>query len=170
MLAEFDARSPRFLPRGALLSVAVHAACLLVIAVWAYRAPPVAHFKLPGTERGINVLTYYSPGSRQPSKMTPTLRHNPIRDAKLHTRTDAAKPAPTSAEPPKADAGSGNAAESGVGEGDISIALLQHFPPPQPDISTLPHGTNGDVVLDAVIDEHGKVSELTLVKGLDPFD
>ncbi|HTF62834.1 MAG TPA: energy transducer TonB, partial [Edaphobacter sp.] len=48
------------------------------------------------------------------------------------------------------------------------IALLQHFPYPHPDLSALAHGTRGDVILDAVIDEHGKVRELTLLKGLDP--
>ena len=59
---------------------------------------------------------------------------------------------------PRADAGTGNTTESGLGEGDIRIALLQHFPYPHPDLSALAHGTRGDVILDAVIDEHGKVT------------
>src|ERR1039458_3712309 len=41
-----------------------------------------------------------------------------------------------------------------------------YFPHPTPDLSGLPHGTEGDVVLDAVIDEHGKIAHLTLLKGL----
>jgi protein TonB len=43
-----------------------------------------------------------------------------------------------------------------------------HFPYPHPDLSALAHGTRGDVILDAVIDEHGRITGLTLLKGLDP--
>ncbi len=44
-------------------------------------------------------------------------------------------------------------------------------PRPQPDLTGLPHGTAGDVVVDVVIDDAGKVTSTTLVKGLSgPID
>lgn len=75
---------------------------------------------------------------------------------------------PTPPEPPHSDPGIGNSSESGLGEGDIHIALQQHFPYPQPDLSVLARGTKGDVVLDAIIDEHGRIAQLTVLKGLAP--
>lgn len=46
------------------------------------------------------------------------------------------------------------------------LALETYFTYPKPDLSSLPHGTEGDVILDAVVDEEGKIAKLTLVKGL----
>ena len=57
---------------------------------------------------------------------------------------------------------------SGLGEGEISLALEKYFPYPRPDLSALPHGTRGDVILDAVVGADGKIAELTLVQGLGP--
>jgi protein TonB len=150
-----------------MLSIAVHAAILLAIAVWLHHIPRVAPFKLPGTARGLTLLTYYSPGNRKPSATDSPVRTSHTTNAKTERKREVAeKPAP--AQPPKADSGTGNTTESGLGEGDIRIALLQHFPYPRPDISALARGTKGDVILNAVIDEHGKIAQLTLLKGLDP--
>jgi periplasmic protein TonB len=149
-----------------MLSIAVHATILLAVAVWMHRTPRIAPFKLPGTARGLTLLTYYSPGSRKPSATDSPVRTTRTTKAKTEGRKAVDKPAPP--EPPPADAGTGNTTESGLGEGDIRIALLQHFPYPHPDLSALAHGAKGDVILDAVIDEHGKITQLTLLKGLDP--
>jgi protein TonB len=149
-----------------VLSIAVHATLLLAIAVWMHRTPRIAPFKLPGTARGLTLLTYYSPGSRKPSATDSPVRSARTTNAKAESRKPADKPAPP--QPPPADAGTASTTESGLGEGDIRIALLQQFPYPHPDLSALAHGTKGDVILDAVIDDHGKITQLTLVKGLDP--
>jgi protein TonB len=159
-------RLRRLTPQGPVLSIAVHATLLLAIAVWMHRTPRIAPFKLPGTARGLTLLTYYSPGSRKPSATDSPVRGARTTNAKAQSRKPADKPAPP--QPPAADAGTASTTESGLGEGDIRIALLQHFPYPHPDLSALAHGTKGDVILDAVIDEHGKITQLTLVKGLDP--
>lgn len=166
MLAEFVPQSRRLSSQGPVLSIAVHAAILLTIAVWMHRTPRIAHFKLPGTAHGITLLTYYSPGSRKPAASDSVVRSKQSKVARTGSRSEVAKPAPP--QPPQADAGTGNTAESGIGEGDIRIALLQHFPSPQPDLSALAHGTKGDIILDAVIDEHGRVTGLTVLKGLAP--
>jgi periplasmic protein TonB len=157
----------RFKLEGPVLSVAVHVAIFLAFAIWMHRAPRIATFRLPGTARGLTLLTYYSPGSRKPAASDSVVHSRQNKNkARTGSRTDVAKPTPP--EPPQADAGTGNTTESGIGEGDIRIALLQHFPNPQPDLSALAPGTKGDIVLDAVIDAQGKVTELTLLKGLAP--
>jgi protein TonB len=53
-----------------------------------------------------------------------------------------------------------------LGSGNIDIALVSFFPTPKPDLSTLPHGTKGDVILDVVIDATGKISDLKMTSGL----
>lgn len=55
-----------------------------------------------------------------------------------------------------------------MGEGEITIAYTKFFPYPTPDLSTMRPGTEGDVILSAVIDEQGKISQLTLLTGIDP--
>jgi protein TonB len=159
-------RLRRLTLQGPVLSIAVHATLLLAIAVWIHRTPRIAPFKLPGTARGLTLLTYYSPGSRKPPATDSPIRSARTMTAKTERRKAADKPAPP--QPPQSNAGTGSTTESGLGEGDIRIALLQHFPYPHPDLSALAHGTKGDVILDAVIDNHGKITQLTLVKGLDP--
>jgi protein TonB len=72
--------------------------------------------------------------------------------------TAAASPA--SASP---DSTTGNDA---FGSGDVNIALLSFFPVPKPDLTQLPHGTRGDVVIDVVIDASGKIVQLKMTKGL----
>ena len=157
----------RFRAQGPMLSVATHAAILLAIVIWIHLTPRIAPFRLPGTARGLTLLTYYSPGSRKPAASDSIVHSRQSKiNAKSGSRSDVAKPVPP--EPPQADAGTGNTTESGLGEGDIRIAMLQHFPYPHPDLSALAHGTRGDVILDAVIDEHGRITGLTLLKGLDP--
>jgi protein TonB len=165
MLADLNPRR-RLSSRGPVLSIAVHAAIILAFTVWIHRTPRIAPFRLPGTAKGLTLLTYYSPGSLKPVASDSPVHSRQTRNATSGHRKTVSEPTPP--QPPQADAGTGNRTESGLGEGDIRIALLQHFPYPKPDLSALAHGTRGDVVLDAVIDEHGRVTQLTLLKGLAP--
>jgi periplasmic protein TonB len=166
MLADLNPRPQRCTSRGPALSIAVHAAIILAFMVWIHRTPRIAPFRLPGTAKGLTLLTYYSPGSRKPVASDSSAHSKEIRKEKSGHRKTVSEPTPP--EPPHADSGTGNTTESGIGEGDIRVALLQHFPYPQPDLSALERGTKGDVVLDAVIDEHGRVTQLTLLRGLAP--
>jgi protein TonB len=152
--------------KGEVLSVAAHSLLLLCFVGGISRSPKVTPYRLPGTALGATQLTYYSPGSFQPlatetprkglekAKATPTL--HPI----------ASAPEPVRSQVATSEAGVGTSAKSGLGEGDITIALETYFPYPTPDLAALPHGTKGDVILDAVIDEQGRISQLTLLKGL----
>lgn len=53
-----------------------------------------------------------------------------------------------------------------TGEADVSVALADFYPDPKPDLSALPHGTHGDIVIDIVIDESGKVVDAHVNQGL----
>ncbi|HXE06504.1 MAG TPA: energy transducer TonB [Acidobacteriaceae bacterium] len=64
--------------------------------------------------------------------------------------------------------GEGISGQSAWGKGEITIAYPKFFPHPAPDLSSMRPGTEGDVVLTALIDEQGKISHLTLLSGIDP--
>jgi protein TonB len=152
--------------KGELLSIAVHLCLLLFLVGGLARSAKVMPYRLPGTAKGISLLPYYSPGSLQvvtskaatksPEKARPAPALHPVEQV---ARLEPAQAA-------ESEAGVGSSAQSGLGEGDISIAILTSSPHPVPDMSGLPHGTKGDVILNAVIDEQGNISELTLLQGL----
>jgi protein TonB len=153
--------------RGEFLSVTAHLALLLCLAGGIRWSPKVAPLRMPGTRQGVTTLTYFSPGSYRPVESNAPVHSQ--QKAKSRPTLQPAKttaPKPEETQPAQAEVGVGEAAKSGVGEGDITIALQTVFLYPHPDLSSLPHGTKGDVILDAVIDEHGNISQLTLLKGL----
>ena len=152
--------------RGTVVSAVLHLSVLLFLGTGAIRTAQIAPYRLPGTDKGNTVLVYFSPGSLQAVASTNKSKSpEKTKPASLDKdKTEA--PQTHLATPTKAEAGVGGAVESGLGEGDITIALESYYPPPKPDLSALPSGTKGDVVLDAVIDETGKVSKLTLLHGL----
>jgi protein TonB len=149
---------------GTAWSVVVHAVALVAIAAF-LRGPKLAVYRLPGTRNGLQSLTYYTLGSAQTSqndiKATSTkqkpasVTHSPIAAPRIDTASAASS-----------ERGAGGLGQSGLGDGDITIALEKFFPSPTPSLSALPPGFAGDVILDAVIDEHGKVAQLTLLHGV----
>ncbi len=156
---------------GVLSSLLFHAsAALLLFAGLGLHSRISEPLKLPGTTHGERMLLSYSPGG-QPQAGVATARAVPQRRVRP-------KPAPTAPDipavpsaPQLAEAGTGSSGPSGLGDGDIRIALPQFNPRPTPDLSSLPHGTSGNVVVDVVIDTAGKVAQATLVKGLgSPID
>jgi protein TonB len=173
MLSLFSpAKSQSSLNRGQVLSVAVHVGlAVLLVGGVGISAPRVMPYRLPGTAQGVSTLTYYSPGSPQLVSSESPSKTREKKHAIASTKHTQAAPEVTQAQQAHAETGIGTSARSGLGEGDITIALQTFFPYPKPDLSGLPHGTKGDVILDAVIDEHGKISQLTLLKGLgSPID
>src|SRR3954453_1842587 len=110
MLADLNARSHRMPSRGPVLSIAVHAAIVLAFIVWMHRTPHVEPFRLPGTAKGLTLLTYYSPGSRKPVASDSSVHAKQVRNEKSGHRKVISEPAPS--EPPQADAGTGNTTES----------------------------------------------------------
>jgi protein TonB len=155
--------------RGSVISGTIHAVVLLGVFGVLHKAPRLAPYALPGTTKGVQFLTYYSPGSPEHAVSDVAVKtHVKQEKPKPALHTAVAAPKVEVAQAPSAERGTGDSAASGIGDGDINIALQQYFPYPKPDLSILPHGTKGDVVLNAVIDEHGKITELTVVKGFGP--
>jgi periplasmic protein TonB len=98
------------------------------------------------------VLTPYAPGHTavvQPPK------------PKIVPPKDPPKLAMKEPEPPPPSSGGDPS-----GESDVSVAMADFYPAPKPDLSALPHGTRGDVVIDIVVDEDGKVVETQVDQGL----
>jgi len=166
MLTDTTASRPN--RKSAAWSVSIHVVFLLAIAGVLHRSPKLAPYRFPGTAQGMQLLTYYSPGSvvsgksDLPPKVVDKQRPTPVVHAAV------APPKPEEAADLKTERGSATSGASGLGQGNITIAMQKFFPYPKPSLSTLAHGTAGDVILNAVIDEHGKIAELTLLQGLGP--
>ena len=147
-----------------LLSLGAHAGLILCLFAAGLFVHDAVHVRTPGTRHGSPTMLYYTPGgaparaARSADKPKPRPSHlkAPVEAAKLQP-----KPANQASSPQKLPSQT-----SSFGEGDIQMALLQFSPEPEPDLSTLPPGTRGDVVLDVVIDTHGKIAQIKLVKGL----
>ncbi len=155
-----------------LYASATHAFLLAAFFFASERTPRTAPTRLPGTEHGLQLLAYYSPGGAS-AQSTSTLQKAQSHPAQPTPSTSRTAPTIAIQAPsaPTADPGSGVAGPSGLGQGNINIALQKFFPPPHPDLSTLPSGSAGDVIVDATIDAEGNITALTLVHGLtDPIN
>ena len=145
---------------------------LLLAILIHHHAPWVAPIRLPGSEQGTNLLLTYSPGraplqsSIPDAKTAPKLAESttplptlPTPKHKLTTDSPNTN-SPVSANPDS------TAGADALGSGNINIALARYFPTPRPDLSTLPSGTRGDVILDIVIDTTGKIADIKMTSGL----
>jgi len=155
--------------RHGILAASVLAHLLVLAAVGWHRGIRVEPVHLPGTARGTEMVLTYLPAAAASSQTPAVPRRAPVMHKVVQPRTNALS-APTAPEPVQAAAAtpgsSTNASNDALGEGDISIALMQFFPDPRPDLSRLPHGSRGDVVLEAVIDAGGRIAQLTIKQGL----
>lgn len=154
---------------AAVCSALVHVAVLVVLLH--HSRHWVAPLRYPGTERGHNIVLSYLPGRAPMPSIAPPPATPPISaKVQLHLpdpakiQSQAASPNKNSPASEHPDSSSGADA---LGSGNISIALAKFFPRPKPDLSVMPSGSKGDVVLDITIDETGKISDLKLVKGIE---
>ncbi|RXH56077.1 energy transducer TonB [Granulicella sibirica] len=161
-----DGRSRGARLRSDGLSAGIHLGLILAVIGVFHKAPKLAPYRLPGTHEGVRFLAYYSPGGPPQPKSEIVTKKEPEKTVVATLHSPAAEAKPVEKQAPAAESGSGAAAQSGRGEGDITIALQTFFPYPKPNLSVLPHGTKGDVILNAVIDEQGRIADLTLVQGL----
>jgi protein TonB len=128
-----------------IASVVLH---ILLLAAFTYQFRGVAKVREHSAAR---MLTPYAPGHTavvQPPK------------PKTVPPKDPPKLAMKEPEPPPPSGGDPS------GEADVSVAMANFYPPPRPDLSALPHGTRGDVVIDIVVDEDGKVVDTQVDQGL----
>ena len=169
------------------LSLGAHA-LLAAGLLFSFRMRPVHVFTLPGTALGTRVEIAYLPGRApapavHPQKVRP--RPSAAREVTPAPATAAAAPAPSALHPPptphltvteaapapdtKGPASPTPDATSGSdswGEGSIQIALTTFSPSPKPDLTSLPHGVQGDVIVDITIDPTGKVADLAVLHSL----
>jgi periplasmic protein TonB len=170
------------------LSVAAHAVAGALF-LFSLRLHPVHVFSLPGTELGTRVEIAYLRGRAQapaphPQKRVkprplsapeittaPTLQASTPQPAAVHppplphlTVTEAA-PSPNISASASATPDSTTGSDS-WGSGSIQIALTTYSPSPAPDLSVLPRGVQGDVVVDVTIDPSGKVADLAVLHTL----
>lgn len=153
---------------SAAVSAGMHLLVVLAL-VGAWRASKtVVVTRLPGTAQGTRLLTYYETGSPEHavSDVPTAEKPKPVESTRNHLALEAPAAKPQKAAAPATDTGVGGSQLSGLGDGDINIALQTVHPYPKPDLSGLPHGAKGDVVLDAVIDEKGKIASLKVLRGL----
>ena len=151
--------------RGPVMSVVLHVSAVALLVLLAAKAPRVQAVRMPGSASGKHLLLAYSVGGA-PSEAESAVTKKVAAVTKT-TAMSKPVPVPSAAESkPMAEQGSGTAGLSGLGDGNMTIAALKVSPRPQPDLSSLPHGHGGNVILNAVIDTHGAISELTLLQGL----
>jgi protein TonB len=137
---------------------------------------------LPGTSEGSRIELTYLPGGAgaaapNRSKSAPAAATKP--EANKKSRAEVAKsvvpPLPTppapeqdsakiSAAPTSGQAGA--ASNDALGTEEIQIALTTYSPSPKPDLSLVPRGTQGDVIVDITIDPTGRVADLQILHAL----
>jgi len=148
-------------------SVAVHAALLIVLC----RSIPRARVRafLPGTQRGPRIELSYLPGGSSPSATDSRRKPNPapVKEAKLSLPSRLAPAeSPATKSPTPSPGKTSPSFNDALGTDDIRIALTTYSPSPKPDLSHMPHGTQGEVVLDVAIDPTGQVADLQILQTL----
>jgi periplasmic protein TonB len=156
--------------KSVVIATALH---LILLAAIVHRSTPwIAPVRLPGTEQGHNLVLAYLPG-RAPGATTADDPKTPPQLAELNSplptlttpKPQRIEPSPNTNSPASDHPDSATGADA-LGSGNIDIARLSFFPTPKPDLSTLPHGSKGDVIIDIVIDATGKISDLKMTSGL----
>jgi periplasmic protein TonB len=137
-------------PRMSLQKTASIVLHVVVLAALTYRLQSVAKVYKPKS-RAAMVVVLYAPG-HQAAIQPPKPKILPLEKPKLAVK----QPDP----PPPSSGGDPS------GETDVTVAMANFDPAPKPDLSVLPHGTRGDVLIDIVIDEDGRVVETHVDQGL----
>jgi protein TonB len=114
----------------------------------------------------------YLPGRAPKPAVAPPPKAQPLEVKSKLALHEPEKIAPTQTSPnknsPASDHPDSASGADALGSGNINIAMAKYFPRPKPSLANMPSGTKGDVILDVTIDETGRISDLKLVKGIDP--
>ena len=152
-----------------MTAVLIHGVLLLTL----LHSPRVsiAPMRLPGTALGSHTSLTYLPGRATEAAVLATVAKRQVARRSVSTPTtlpvkETRTALSTSAASDAASQPNSTHGNDALGTGDVNIALASSFPTPKPDLTTLPSGTSGDVVLEIVIDATGKVSSITMSRGL----
>lgn len=154
------------LHRSTIVSIVLH---LSVLGVLFFTSPPqFAPVAMPGDRTGHLVSLTYFPGSNASASALQTQKH--FANKPVHTHSVIAPiPAPAVAPVAVATASAHTDTATGadaLGDGDTTLALVVAHPSPHPDLTRLPAGTHGDVIVDVVIDKTGRIAKFTMTRGL----
>ena len=121
--------------------------------------------RYPGTALGSRISLTYSPGRARTETSLAALKPAPAKLTRPVKAPDTAHAAASSVSPASAHP---NAAQGGdaLGSGDVTVALATFFPAPHPDLSQLPHGGRGDVIVDVTIDEQGRIVDTQVAQSM----
>lgn len=122
---------------------------IAILAAIAYQVPSVA--TTVRKHVAARILTPYAPG-RTAAALPPKPKVVRIEEEPKLAMKEPDPPPPSSGDP--------------TGESDVTLAMASYFPEPKPNLSALPHGTSGDIVVDITIDEDGKVVDTKVDQGL----
>ncbi|HEY4357903.1 MAG TPA: TonB family protein [Acidobacteriaceae bacterium] len=153
----------RYLRGGVFVSATVHAVALLCLLGSWHFGPKLAATRKPGTANGTLEMLVFNVGGSPAAAAVLHAKAAPERKAPVTQQGKMS--APVAAPVREATAGPGGSGQSALGDGNIQIALVRFHPRPAPDLSALPHGAAGDVILDATIDADGKITDLKVSKG-----
>ncbi len=145
-------------------SLAVHAVALGLVALAVHQRPAwVAPYRLPGSPKGSNLVMAYLP-DRAPEQTAAAkkavAKPVPVVAATSPLAQVSKAVAPAAANTQASPDPNATTGADALGSGNISIALTSYFPWPKPDLSAVPHGTRGDVMLRVVIGADGKISDV----------
>ncbi len=178
VFAEISA--PKQRPVGTVVSFALHAG-LAVLLVLGIRHAPLMRAVSPGERTGSRITVLYEPQRAPASGYAPESHAahvavapkipehaGPSAGQILPQLAAGGSPKPVVTDSPASRNANATTGSDSLGDGNIRIALGAYFPQPKPDLTTLPHGFQGDVVVDVLIDETGKIRQTKLVKGVSP--
>ena len=128
----------------------------------------VASIRYPGTREGTHLALVYNPG-RSAASTAQTAVHPVETPLSHHLKLKPApdRPAAAALASPSTAAASSQGNDA-LGAGNVTVALATYFPWPRPDLSTLPHGTRGDVVVDITIDQEGRIVQTQVAQSMGP--
>jgi protein TonB len=149
-------------------SVTAHAVVLIAFFAVGHRVR-IRPTSLPGTPQGARLELSYLPGGLSSSTQQQARKPAPraVKQAKLELPPEiepVPQPATLSSVPSAGEASASS--NDALGTDDIRIALTTFSPSPKPDLTHLPHGAQGDVVLDITIDPTGQVADLQILQTL----
>jgi protein TonB len=149
------------------LAASLVAHALLFTGFLLHKAPRLSAVTRPGDKNGHNVLLTWQPGESSPASQLQAPKQPPLKKT-LPTPTIAApkQPDPTPAPPSTTVGTATGTGNDALGDGQITLALQLAHPYPRPDLSALPSGTRGDVIVDVVIDAQGHIAKSTMAHGL----
>lgn len=162
--------------RSYAVSGLIHACAVAAILIALHRAP-LTRLVLPGEQPGSMLTVIYSPAAGYAPR-SKALHSAAAAQSSQHTMITAPSGLVAPTQVAAADSlgdrsRHDNSPEKisamgldSLGEGNVRIALGEYIPQPKPDLSAFPRGFEGDVVVDVLIDETGRIKQKTLVHGI----